>query len=268
MPNLSIITINYNDAIGLRKTIESVVSQTSSDFEYIVIDGGSADGSIEVIKEFADRITYWISEPDKGIYQAMNKGILQAKGDYCQFLNSGDWLAAKDVIEEMLDAMPECSIFYGNMVKHLPNGKTFRDKCGQGKISMLTFFRGALNHSPAFIKRSLFEKYGLYDETLKIVSDWKWFLEVIGIHNESVKYINLDITCFNMSGISNTDHGLEKRERRKVLEERLPAPVLADYDTYWRDIELAGRLNRYWIPRWMLRFTERVLFKFEKWKIL
>ena len=87
---LSVITINFNNRDGLRKTIESVVNQTYNDFEYIIIDGGSTDGSVDVIKEYADRIDYWVSEPDKGIYNAMNKGIDVAKGEYCIFMNSGD----------------------------------------------------------------------------------------------------------------------------------------------------------------------------------
>ncbi|MDR2910496.1 MAG: glycosyltransferase [Bacteroidales bacterium] len=89
---LSIITINLNNVAGLQKTIESVVKQTFTDYEYIVIDGGSTDGSADIIKQHANKITYWVSEPDKGIYNAMNKGIRVAKGEYCLFLNSGDWL--------------------------------------------------------------------------------------------------------------------------------------------------------------------------------
>jgi glycosyltransferase involved in cell wall biosynthesis len=102
---LSIISININNKNGLRKTIESVVNQNFTNFEYIVIDGGSSDGSVEIIKEFEDKISYWISEPDKGIYNAMNKGIQVAKGEYLLFLNSGDWLVDEvklsDVIENL-----------------------------------------------------------------------------------------------------------------------------------------------------------------------
>ncbi len=87
---LSIITINKNNAYGLRKTIQSVINQTYSNIEYIIIDGASTDGSIDVIKKFEDKIDWWASEPDTGIYNAMNKGIKIATGDYCQFLNSGD----------------------------------------------------------------------------------------------------------------------------------------------------------------------------------
>ena len=112
-PKLSIITINLNNAAGLRKTIESVVNQTFTDYEYLIIDGGSTDGSVEVIKEFADKITYWVSEPDKGIYNAMNKGILKARGEYLQFLNSGDWLVDNEVLFRVFSLNHFEDILYG-----------------------------------------------------------------------------------------------------------------------------------------------------------
>ena len=266
-PKLSIITINLNNALGLRTSIESVINQTSRDFEYIIIDGNSADGSIEVIKEFESKINYWISEPDTGIYNAMNKGINLAKGEYCQFLNSGDWFVTTNVVEKMLETIPECSIYYGNMLKLMPNGDIFRDTCAQGNLTMLNFYKGTLNHSTAFIKRCLFDKYGLYDETLKIVSDWKWYLIVIGLHNESVQYTNLDVTWFDMNGISNINHELEKQERQKVLKDLLPANILVDYNAHWRSIEQASRINRYKLTNWIFWVVERILFVWEKYKI-
>jgi glycosyltransferase involved in cell wall biosynthesis len=295
MPSLSIITINLNNAEGLRKTMESVLSQTSRDFEYIIIDGASTDGSIEVIKSFTNLlpgvyspistnstynesitpcsmphapcpmpISYWHSEPDRGIYHAMNKGIRIAKGKYCQFLNSGDWLVAPNVIDKMLTILPDCSIYYGNMLKMMPNGKIYRDTCKRGNLTMLNFYRGTLNHSPALIKRDLFDKYGLYDETLRIVSDWKWYLITIVFNNEPAKYTDFDVTYFDMKGISNTDSFLDKQERRHVLEELLPARILADYDAHWRDIDQAFRINRYKFTRWIFWFIDRCLFKWEK----
>jgi len=262
---LSIITVNINNGPGLRKTIESVVSQTSHDIEYIVIDGGSTDGSIEVIQEFADRITYWISEPDNGIYNAMNKGISRAKGEFCQFLNSGDWLTAPDVTERMLEDMPDCSILYGNMLKQIPGGKVFYNK-QIPTFSFLTFYTGALNHSPAYIKHSLFDKYGMYDESLEIVSDWKFYLIAIGLHNEPVVYRNIDVTNFDMSGVSNLNHTLDKDERYKVLKELLPASIFYDYDNYANSIIQMKRINRYFITRKLVRFIGRILFKMEKWE--
>jgi len=266
MPKLSIITINKNNDKGLKKTIESVLNQTSKDFEYIVIDGNSTDGSTEVIKQYENRLSYWVSEPDTGIYNAMNKGIKVAKGEYCQFLNSGDWLLNANVIEQVLKDMPECSILYGNMLKQLPNGKMLVNK--QIVVeSLLTFYKGTLNHSSSYIKRSLYEKYGLYDETLKIVSDWKFFLIAIGLNNESVAYRDIDITCFNMNGISNKDAALDKSERYKVLNEILPANILADYKIYALSIMQINRINKYKLTKWLVWFIERVLFKIEKWHI-
>ena len=265
MPKLSIITINYNNASGLRKTIESVISQTSHDYEYLVIDGGSTDGSMDVIKEFSNNITYWVSVPDNGIYNAMNKGIKAAKGEYCQFLNSGDILASLGVTEKMLICMPNDGIVLGNMLKKLPNGKIHRDK-GPGfqKPTFLTFYRGTINHSAAYIKRSLFYKYGMYDENLHIVSDWKWYLFVVGLNNESVSYLNTDLTLFEMSGISNSNLELDKLERQKVLDELIPANILADYNLHWQNIDQVSRIKRYIIPRFIFWLMERSLFKWEK----
>jgi glycosyltransferase involved in cell wall biosynthesis len=266
MPKLSIITINRNNAEGLRKTIESVINQTSKAFEYIVIDGASTDKSLEVIKQYKDKITYWISEPDKGIYNAMNKGIIKAKGEYCQFLNSGDVLVANDVIEQMLFNMPDTSIVIGNMLKSLANGKIYKDRGSAAKeISMFTFYRGTLNHSPAFIKRDLFDKYGFYDETLKIASDMKWYLIAVGLNNETVLYRDIDVTLFDMNGISTTNTTLDKSERRQVLEELIPKSILADYDKYWFAIEQTNRINKYKFIKLFVWFVERLLFKFEKW---
>ena len=197
----------------------------------------------------------------------MNKAIRLSKGKYLNFLNSGDWLVSSIVIDKMMESLPDCSIYYGNMLKIFPNGKTIRDTGGKGNISMMTFYRGTLNHSPTFIERRLFLKYGLYDETLKIVSDWKWFLIAIGLNNEIVKYINLDIAYFDMTGISNTNHKLEYEERRKVLKELFPENVLIDYDNNWKNISLVNRINNYRFTKWLFWFIERILFKYEKLKM-
>jgi glycosyltransferase involved in cell wall biosynthesis len=272
MLRLSIITINYNDSLGLNKTIDSVLSQTSTDFEYIIIDGGSNDGSKEFIKKNADRdirVTYWISEPDNGIYQAMNKGILKAKGEYVQFLNSGDSLVDKFVIDKMLKALNSdthaAAILYGNMLKQMPQ-ELKRDRCFAGKpISFLGMYTGTLNHSPAYIRRDLFEKYGMYDENLKIVSDWKWYLKSIVLGNECVEYVDIDVTVFDMNGISSINTLLDKQEREQVLSELFHPLILSDYKKWSFPISQMKRLQRYaWAYRFVW-FIERFLFKYEKW---
>lgn len=264
MPKLSIITINYNNASGLRKTIESVVDQTSQDFEYIVIDGGSTDGSVEVIEQFKDRITYWISEPDKGIYHAMNKGIVKAQGDFCQFLNSGDWLWKEDVTEKVLADLPDCSIVYGNKIREY-NGKPKIEKSYEGKpITLLDLYQSTLFHACAYIKRSLFGKYGLYDESLKIVADWKFYLITVGLHNEKVIYRDINMVWFDTNGISSTNKALDAQERQKVLRQSLPESIRLDYEEFAGDGQIVNRLKQNKLT-WFITLTMyRVLFRIDK----
>ena len=268
---LSIITINRNNAAGLEKTMRSVAAQVFADFEYIVVDGASTDESVKVIRSFessfGDRLK-WISEPDKGIYNAMNKGIGMASGEYLQFLNSGDSLVLDNVTMRMTEALKDNEfppILYGNMLKDMPDGKILRDKGFAGKpISFLGFYTGSLNHPSSYIKKSLFEKYGRYDENLKIVSDWKWFLLSIILGGEKPVYADIDVTLFDMNGISEKNKALDKAERRRVMNELIPSSILADYNRWSSSIIQMMRLKRHpWAYR-LLCFLERVLFKIEK----
>jgi glycosyltransferase involved in cell wall biosynthesis len=266
MPKLTIITINLNNAFGLRKTIESVVSQTYVDYEYIIIDGGSTDDSVEVIRGYADQITFWVSEVDSGIYNAMNKGITQAKGEYCQFINSGDILVTNDVTERMLDNMPECSILYGNLLKDF-RGNIITDKSFRGRrITLLDMFRGELNHPSAYIKKELFTKYGLYDENLQVVSDWKFYLIAVGLNAESVVYKDIDVALFDMNGISRTHSELLIPEREKVLEELLPKPILDDYNALSGEISMIERLKKSRIVWFLFNKLYNILLKYDRLK--
>lgn len=263
---ISIITINLNNLVGLSKTIESVVNQTIFDqIEYIVIDGASTDGSKELIESYANKLTYWVSEPDSGIYNAMNKGIRVANGDYCQFLNSGDYLVTEVIIEKILNLIPDCDIFVGNKISIMPNGK-LQKVINYKVVSLRTFYNSTIQHCSAFICRSLFEKFGFYDETLKIVSDWKWFLIVAGLNKANVQFTDLFVAYFDTSGISSTNLALDKTERRKVLEELIPEPILCDYDKYHFDIVQMERIKKHHIFYYLFWFVERSLFKIEKWK--
>lgn len=271
---LTIITINYNNAAGLKKTMESVLSQTSNDFEYIIIDGGSVDGGKELIEQLAisdKRLSYWVSEPDSGIYNAMNKGIKMAKGEYVQFVNSGDCLIAPVVTERMLTCLiaraevPQ--ILYGNMLKQLSN-RMFIDKGFQGRQpTLLDFYVATLNHSSAYISRDLFDKYGLYDESLKIVSDWKWYLEAIILGSVKPLYVDIDVTVFDMNGISSVNLELDKKERTEVLEKHFSQAILSDYKQWALPIDGMKRINRYWLTRKSFFLIERILFKWEKWTV-
>ena len=312
---LSIITINYNDAEGLRKTLASVAAQTYAKIQHVVVDGNSSDTSKDIIIDYAENTKnhnheiLWVSEPDKGIYNAMNKGIKMATGDYIQILNSGDLLAAPDVTERMINALLEVkgyrlevkgsengeadtlashlspltskltsdsapasrlencpAIFYGNMTKVNAAGQIV-GKSGYTEYSLRQFYSSTLNHDCAYIRKDLFEEYGLYDENLKIVSDWKWYLQAIGLGRAKPEYVDIDVTIFDDGGISETNLDLRNKERRQVLEELLPPAVLWDYDQHAFEVEQVNRLRR-WHLYPLVYFMERVLFKLEKWGVL
>ena len=269
---LTIITINRNNAAGLEKTMKSVLSQTCADFEYVVVDGASTDGSVEVLRRFADHFgdrLKWVSEPDKGIYNAMNKGIRMATGEYIQILNSGDCLAAESVVPAMyaaLDKNAYPSILYGNLLKDMPDGKVVKDASFAGEeITFLGLFLGTLNHSSAYIRKSLFDRYGQYDESLKIVSDWKWYLQAIVFGGEKPVYADIDVTLFDMVGISETNKALGQTERERVLQEMVNPAFLADYQEWARPILQMRRLKRHPWAYKMVWLIERCLFKLEKW---
>lgn len=269
---LSIVTINYNDAAGLRKTLASVATQTYRNIEHVIVDAASTDGSVEVIKEYAEAATYpviWVSEPDRGIYNGMNKGIRKSTGDYCQFLNSGDFLAAPNVTERMMASMEDgIDILYGDMLKLMPNGEQVYDISGGGKdVTLNTFYGGCLNHGPAYIKRSLFDEYGYYDETLMICSDWKFYMQSIVLGKATAKHVDIVVTHFDMNGISEKRKDILKEERNRLLNEMIPQGILKDYDRYHFAMSQYDRLKRHHI--WgLVWFIERVLFKLEKWGIL
>ena len=501
---LSIITINYNNAEGLCKTIASVAAQTYPHIQHIIVDGGSTDGSVEILKAYPQPLpkrrgeisegkfptqnpahkVIWISEKDTGIYNAMNKGIEIALGrrivnedytsapianqpilnpslkgrtsytaelsplpsrragvglDYIQILNSGDMLAAPDVTERMMAALEEASpksspegkdcyeptpnpflkegecmsfasvfgahtadsmqygllkenaknnrknptevesvlwdmlkgnnigyhfrrqhiildyivdficldkglvieldggyhndpeqkeydaqrtshlqrlgytelrfkneellcdpvsviakitetlktlpslgrggdrqflpigragvgLLYGNMIKVNAAGEVV-GRSGYTEYSLRQFYSSTLNHDCAYIRKDLFEEYGLYDENLKIVSDWKWYLQAIGLGRVKPEYVDIDVTIFDDGGISETNLELRNKERRQVLEELLPPAVLWDYDTHAFEMEQMNRLRK-WKLYPIVYFMERVLFKLEKWGIL
>lgn len=222
---LSIITINFNNRDGLRKTIESVVNQTWQEFEYIIIDGGSTDGSVEVIKEYADRIDYWVSEPDKGIYDAMNKGIDQAKGEYCLFMNSADTFNNNEVIEHAHITLDGTDIVCGQL--KFPHGYIMK---GPKVVSMQHFYTSTLPHQATFIKTQLL-KDEPYDTSYRIVSDWKFWIQSLIFKNATYKSINLTIANFDINGISSINKNLDTAERAEVLDKLIPPRILCDYYT-------------------------------------
>ena len=225
---ISIITINYNNAIGLSKTIKSVCEQTSTDYEYIIIDGGSNDGSKSLIEKESNYINCWVSEPDNGIYNAMNKGICKSTGDYLLFLNSGDWLSSSTVLQDMHNQLDmDFDIIYGNIAVHDSNDKVEIWSVSDTKLDLDHFCYDTIPHQASFIKKSLFffnEHLSGYNENLKISSDWAFFFEQIVVKKVTVKHINKIIANYNLEGISATREGKEliKQERESIIDNYYP----------------------------------------------
>jgi len=256
MTKLSIITVNRNNADGLRKTIESVVSQTFTDFEYIIIDGASTDDSVEVIKEYAkatlpngeglgERL-YWVSELDTGIYNAMNKGILKAKGEYLLFLNSGDWLVDDYILKNIFGYNINVDIFYGNvLLPYDENRIEIRKGCSKNELTLKDFVFDTICHQAAFIRRNLFTSNGLYDERYKMSSDILFFAKAIIIGRATYKYIDVSISYFDPYGIGN----LGQEEKRIAIETLFSKEIVNDYN-YISELEnkinaLNKELSRY-----------------------
>ena len=222
---LSIITVNLNNREGLRKTIDSVVGQTFRDFEWIVIDGGSTDGSRELIEQYADHIAYWVSEPDKGIYNAMNKGIRVAQGEYLQFLNSGDWLVEERTLERCFAHEFTADIAYGDL--YIANHEDIEELRYTEELSLRYFLHGTICHNSTFIKRYLLVEEP-YDENLRIVADWKSFLLQV-IENRRFEHIDEFIIYYDANGISTNEYELSRQERQSISKDIVPAMILQDY---------------------------------------
>ena len=225
----SIITINYNNRQGLLYTIDSVVCQTYMDYEWIVIDGGSTDGSRELLEEYQQHFAYWCSEPDKGVYNAMNKGIDHAEGEYLLFLNSGDVLYDENVLLQVDNLHSEADIISGQ-VERMDNHQLLRV---YHPSILRQLYYSTLNHQGTFIKKTCFGNLR-YDERLEVVSDWKFWLEAIIKEKATVEVIDIIVARQDMTGISSIAPDLDKSERKKVLNEYFPLLIQKDLTNYWK----------------------------------
>ena len=296
---LSIITINYNNAEGLRKTLASVASQTFRDFEHIIVDGGSTDGSVEIIREYADSeairlsgykairqensnadnlaslphhlitsspIT-WISEKDRGIYDAQNKGIRLAHGEYCYFLNAGDTFCADDVLERMFSPNSLISssphhlpdILYGNEIIVDGNGQRVGIARGVANPSFVDLYNSCMKHQASFIRRELFEQYGMYDADMRICADFDWFFRVIAFHDDvTLQYKDVDIAYFENTGLSYHAPELCAKERQHILDRYMSKRMQRDYAVLGKYPRLS-RVRENKMVKMLLRMANRLL---------
>ena len=201
-PKISIITVSYNAVATIEQTILSVINQTYENIEYIIIDGGSTDGTIDIIKKYEDKIAYWVSEKDKGIYDAMNKGINISKGDIIGIINADDFFIHNNVICNIIDAFKneKVDILHGNIIYFDESKYKFRIKPCENieniKKSM------CINHPTCFVKKDIYEKFGYFNTKYEIAADYELMLRFFK-KNLNFKYINEDMIYFRAGGISN-----------------------------------------------------------------
>jgi len=267
MPKLSIITICRNEGQKITKTIESVINQSFKDYEYILIDGASTDDTLDRIKPWQSQITRLVSEPDFGIYNAQNKGICLSSGTYLLFLNGGDYLADSEVLTRIFDQNLDSDIIYGDMRIVDDAGSHIEGK-SPPVITLKHMLRSTLWHPVSFIRKELFDKFGKYDESFKIVADYDFFLKVICVEGVTTEYRPITVSVFNTQGIgSSKDHEkVHQAERERAQLKYFPRSVLSMYDEL---VDLEGRYEQVyasvpagffrWLNRWPI--LKRILFK-------
>ena len=244
----SIITINYNNKKGLQKTIESVISQTCRAFEWIIIDGGSSDGSKELIERYQDQIVYWCSESDKGIYNAMNKGIAHAEGDYLIFMNSGDCFYEPSTLEKVSHTVLADDIIYGDAMRMNEESEVIWHS--PHHIEKGFFYSGNICHQAMFIRTSLLKEEG-YDESYELYGDRARWLKIAN-DGGTFNHIPIIVCSYEMGGRSgNLQKGMI--EYRKVINTFPISPcfekILLKYKT---DCYLIGVVKRRSLRKGML----------------
>ena len=297
-----IITINYNNAEGLRKTLASVAFQTFRDFEHIIVDGGSTDESVEIIRQYADNedirpegykvirqenskadnlalspnhlitsspIT-WISEPDNGIYDAMNKGIEIALGkrtvnsfnsselvedkkiigrtgvgsEYVLFLNSGDYLIDTNVLQMVDDTNMQADVCYFDAI-FTKQGEPYLTRTYPDSLSLRFFLSDSLCHQATFYQLSALSEYEGYDEQYKLIGDWALNVKLIVLNNCSIQHYPSVTTCYEIGGLSWTDEGRQRCEDEKniFLQANISSKIIDDYH-YWTTVETSDWYRR------------------------
>ncbi len=219
-PLFSIITVVLNSADYIEQAILSVIGQSYDNIEYIVIDGGSTDGTLEIIRRYKDRIAWWVSEPDNGIYDAMNKGIKKAGGDFIGILNADDWyepgiirLAAEKIAPPGTETPPEPVTLYCDYYRW---DEELGEEAKTKKYSTMKYWNGmSISHQGMFIHKALYDKLGLYDLHYRLASDYDFFLRMI---RAGVKFVKIEThgVNFRMSGQSVTHVNESIREASRV----------------------------------------------------
>lgn len=253
---LSIITINYNNAAGLKKTLDSVAAQTYTDFEHIIVDGNSTDDSVDIIRAYSQspianrHKIQWLSEPDTGIYNAMNKGVHLAKGEYTLMLNSGDYLVDEHVVEYVIPLLDGTDIIQGNTISMINNKQIVNKGYATSNISFIDVYSGHFLHQATFAKRILFEQYGYFDESYKMGGDTVFFMKTLGLGSASFAYKDINIAYFDTEGISasHSEYWLRQRYLEdQMYDSLLPPRLLKSCKEDGNKIDTYNKISRHWL---------------------
>lgn len=259
---LSIITINYNNKDGLLRTINSVVGQTFNDYEWIVVDGGSNDGSKEVLEQFANHFSWWVSEPDKGIYNAMNKGIEHASGDWLLFLNSGDWLFDNGVLSRVFNTQYDADILYGDVMYHWPDARGKQLEQKPETLSLYYLYSDTLCHQSTFYSRSIFDNHK-YNEGLHICSDWALYIQLL-IENYRFTHLPFCISNFAQDGISTHLNETHLKERQWVYDNCFPNWIKHDMETIRQNEEYKKHIESHKTFKRIMNNADKRIVRMEK----
>ena len=216
-PLITIITVSYNAVDSIEKTILSVINQSYLNIEYIIIDGNSTDGTVDIIKKYSDKIAYWISEKDKGIYDAMNKGIEKATGDYIQFLNSSDVINENTTIQNIIENLPNqnTDVIYGDIIIEREDGYYYMHP-----LELKTFkYRFPIFHPSSWVKTEILKKYK-FDTKYKIAADFNFF-RFIYYKKFSFYYLPIIFTLFEgINGVSSTNQSKLEEEKKEIIKNK------------------------------------------------
>ena len=214
-PKVSIITVVYNGIEFLEETIKSVIAQTYPNIEYIIVDGGSTDGTLDIIKKYEAHITKWISEPDKGIYDAMNKGIDLATGDWQNFLNAGDSFVDNNVLEKIFTTnLENITLVYGDIIAIRENGQKLNVNAIELKDDNSIKKGMKVCHQAIFYNKNIMIKY---DDKLRLKSEWKHLIEITRKANFLPKKFDLPIVYYSVGGLGAQQLKLNQKEYRDVF---------------------------------------------------
>jgi glycosyltransferase involved in cell wall biosynthesis len=261
---VSIITINRNNLSGLKATRESIISQTYKDWEWIVVDGGSTEGDRDFLEQHANEMAWWCSEPDSGVYNAQNKGIAHAMGEWMIFMNSGDIFHDKNVLESVFAQEHSADILYGDWIRVYEDGREEKMSAPE-RLSLHYIYQKNICHQAIFVKSAILVA-SPYDESYKVLADWAKWIELM-LKKYTFEYLSLTVCDFSVGGISSGTvqafaelEILRKKEFPPALTETIETLEKTGYDdrnisdvwklvrqrnTYRRIIHAAVRLCRF-----------------------